>query len=80
MALHLHDGQEEEERKEHWSKVTRLPLESFRKTYFKPEGTGHRKNVLYNGTARVRVARSSDLLHRVLGWIDWVSRRNGIFG
>jgi hypothetical protein len=74
LALHLHDGQNESERKDFWSRITRIPVTQFRKTWIKPEGTGHRKNVLYNGTARVRVSRSGALLHRVLGWIDFVSQ------
>lgn len=72
IALHLHSGQDELERREFWSQVTGLPLDQFRKTYIKPEGTGHRKNVLYNGTASMRVTKSTDLLHRVAGWIEAV--------
>lgn len=74
IRLHLHAGQTEDERKAYWSGVTGLPLSQFRKTFIKPEGTGHRKNVLYNGTASVRVTRSTDLLHRVMGWVDAVSQ------
>jgi hypothetical protein len=70
MKLHLHSGQDETERKMYWSAETGIPLGNFRKTYIKPEGTGHRKNLLYNGTASVRVPRSSADLHRMLGWID----------
>lgn len=72
MSLHLHAGQSEAERKVFWSEATGIPLEQFFKTFVKPEGTGHRKNVLYQGTASVRITRSTDLLHRVLGWIDAV--------
>ncbi len=71
--LHLHAGQNEEERREFWSAVTCIPTSEFRKTFIKPEGTGHRKNVLYNGTIQVRVTRSTDLLHRVNGWIEAVA-------
>lgn len=70
IALHLHRGQEETERQAYWSRVTAFGMHQFRKTFFKPEGTGHRKNVLYNGTASIRVTCSTDLLHRVMGWID----------
>lgn len=72
IKLHLHSGQEEEERKEFWAKATGLTGEQFRKTYIKPEGTGHRKNILYNGTASIRVTKSTNLFHRVTGWIDAV--------
>jgi hypothetical protein len=71
--LHLHDGQSEKERKAFWSDVTGIPESDFRKTFIKPEGSGHRKNVLYNGTIQVRITRSTDLLHRLLGWIDAVA-------
>lgn len=70
ISLHLHSGQDEDERKAYWSRISHLPIGQFRKTYVKPEGTGHRKNRLYNGTATVVVARSSTLLQRVQGWID----------
>jgi hypothetical protein len=69
ISLHLHEGQDESERA-YWSMEAGLLLNQFRKTFWKAEGTGHRKNVLYYGTARIRITRSSDLLHRVLGWID----------
>lgn len=74
IALHLHGGQEEGERKIFWSQLTGFELRQFRKTFYKAEGTGHRKNVLYAGTALIRIHRSTDLLHRLLGWIDVVSR------
>lgn len=73
IGMHLHSGQDESERKTFWSSVTEIPPEQFRKTFIKPEGTGHRKNRLYNGTASVRVRRSGDLSHRVMGWIDALS-------
>ena len=68
--LHLHTGQDEEERRAFWSAVTGIALKDFRKAYVKPEGTGHRKNVLYNGTISIRVRCSGTMFHRVMGWID----------
>lgn len=53
--------------------MTGIPLDGFRKTFVKREGTGHRKNVLYNGTASIRVQRSGAMLDRVMGWIDAVA-------
>ena len=70
ISLHLHSGQEETERQTFWSNVTGIPTDRFRKTFVKPEGTGHRKKALYNGTAQVRVTKSAALLDRVLGWIE----------
>lgn len=71
ISLHLHAGQDEDERRQFWSLVTGLPLSQFRKTFIKPEGTGHRKNILYNGTASIRIY-NTELLHRVLAWVDTV--------
>jgi hypothetical protein len=80
VRLHLHDGQDEDERREFWMSVTGLPIECFPKSFIKPEGSGHRKNVLYNGTALVRVRRSSELLHRVKGWIESVADTGSTLG
>jgi hypothetical protein len=70
ISLNLHDGQAEPALSKYWSTMTGIPLSQFRKTYLKAEGTGHRKNLLYQGTASIRVTRSADLLNRVKGWID----------
>lgn len=80
VGLHLHSGQDEAERIDYWSEVTGLDRTHFRKTFIKPEGTGHRKNVLYNGTASIRVRRSGELSHRVLGWIDAVRDPHRLIG
>jgi len=47
-----------------------MDIHQFRKTYVKEEGTGHRKNRLYNGTISVLLLGKGDELQRVLGWID----------
>ena len=73
IMLHLHAGQDEKERQAFWSQQTGLALDQFRKSFIKPEGTGHRKNVLYNGTAQVRISRSTAIRHHLLGWIDGLS-------
>ncbi|MGH2760191.1 MAG: hypothetical protein ACRDKJ_11605 [Actinomycetota bacterium] len=70
IILHLHAGQTEAERRSFWSTQTGLPLEQFRKTFIKPEGTGHRKNKLYNGTAQIRIRRGTALNYQVLGWLE----------
>jgi hypothetical protein len=78
-ALHLHTGQDDSERKEFWSRTTGIPVDAFRKTFIKAEGTGHRKNILYHGTIKVRITCSTDLLHRLLGWIDVVAEQLASF-
>lgn len=70
VRLHLHTGQDEDEARTFWSAVTGVPRAQFGKTFWKAEGSGHRKNVLHRGTAQVVVRRSGDLLHTVLAWID----------
>jgi transcriptional regulator with XRE-family HTH domain len=69
VHLQLHGGQDEKKIKYYWSKLTGVPEHRFGKTYIKPEGTGHRKNKLYNGTIRISMY-NKNLLYRVLAWID----------
>ena len=40
------------------------------KTHVKKEGTGHRKNILYNGTLRIIIC-DVRLLRKILGWIEY---------
>lgn len=74
VYLHLHSGQNEVEMKTFWSKVTKLPISQFGKSYVKQEGTGHRKRVLYNGTVSLAVC-NRNLLYKILGWIEGFSQR-----
>ena len=71
LFLNLHSGQNEDEIKDFWSKIIKLPKEQFGKSYIKKEGTGHRKNILYKGTLRVDVC-NLNLLYKILGWIDGI--------
>ncbi len=73
-SLHLHSGQNEKQIKAYWSKITNIPIHRFGKSYIKKEGSGYRKNRLYNGTIKIRVC-DSNLLHRVLGWIEGVIQK-----
>lgn len=70
-SLHLHSGQNENEMKKYWARITGIPITQFRKSYIKKEGSGYRKNRLYNGTIKIRVC-DSNLLHRILGLIEGV--------
>ena len=54
-GIHLHEGQNDQDEKLFWSKLTGIPLDNFHKTFYKPVGTGHRKNILYHGTIKIRV-------------------------
>ena len=71
--LHVHTGQDDDSMKAFWSRVTDLPLSKFGKSYMKREGTGHRKNMLYQGTIAIHIS-SKDLLYRIHGWIEGFSK------
>ena len=72
IYLHLHSGQKEEDMKLYWSKLTSIPLKNFGKSFVKPEGSGYRKNILYNGTVKLSVTTkgSTYLLFKILGAIN----------
>src|SRR3989338_6994996 len=72
-SLHLHSGQNEEQIKNYWSEITGIPIEQFRKSFIKTEGSGYRKNILYNGTIKIRVC-DGNLLQKILGWIEGVTK------
>ena len=71
--LNIHSGQDDQSIKAFWACVTELPLTQFGKSYVKKEGTGHRKNTLYQGTIRIVVC-DRNLLHKIRGWIEGVSQ------
>ncbi len=75
-SLHLHQGQEEEMEIRFWSRLTKIPIKNFRKTFIKPIGTGHRKNILYHGTIKIRVMGRGGVLlrHRIMAWAEAVAR------
>lgn len=79
MYMHLHTGQNEEGVRYYWSNLTGIPLENFRKTFFKPEGSGYRKNKLHHGTVTVRAKGkgSTYLLFQILGAIAGVIHQSG---
>lgn len=68
-SIYYHSGQDEKSMKSFWSSVTGIPTKQFHKSTFKKEGTGHRKNILYNGTCKIRVC-NADLHQKVLAWIE----------
>ena len=76
LYLNIHSGQDEAKIKEFWSRVIGLPISQFGKSYIKKEGTGYRKNILYNGTIKVEIC-DKDLLYKILGWIEGVIVNSG---
>ena len=76
VYLNIHSGQDEVEIKKFWSNIIGLPVSQFGKSYIKKEGTGHRKNILYNGTIKIEIC-DKDLLYKILGWIEGVVQKEG---
>jgi hypothetical protein len=72
--LNIHANQNDKKVKKYWSKITNIPLSQFSKSYLKPEGTGHRKNILHNGVIRVKFG-NEDLRHRIMTWITVISQQ-----
>ena len=72
--LHIHYGNDDRKIKMFWAKVTGIPLKNFGKSYIKPQGTGHRTNILPNGVIKIRVKGigTENLRHRILAWTDKV--------
>ncbi|MDA2922176.1 hypothetical protein MYX07_02800 [Patescibacteria group bacterium AH-259-L07] len=71
--LNIHADQNDNRIKRYWSKITGIPLTSFGKSYIKPEGTGHRKNILHNGVIKIRVG-DENLRHRIMTWIKMLQQ------
>ncbi|MBI2093049.1 MAG: hypothetical protein HYT75_08690 [Deltaproteobacteria bacterium] len=69
--LHIHSGQDETSIKKYWSSITGISTERFGKSHVKKEGSGHRKNKLYNGTIKINIF-DKNLLFKILGWIGGV--------
>lgn len=70
--LHIHYGNDEKRIKKYWSRLTRIPLKNFGKSFIKPRGTGHRTNILPNGIIKIRVKGigTENLRHRILAWSE----------
>lgn len=73
LTLNLYPQQDEAKVKKFWSELTGIPLENFRKTFIKPPNKGYKKNNLYYGTCKLKVARGTDLRYRVFGWVQAVT-------
>lgn len=73
LSLHLHEGNSESRAKSHWRDVLALPRAEFWKSYIKPAGTGHRKNIHAQGVCRVVVRNGTDAWLRTMTWIDSVA-------
>ncbi len=70
--LHIHNRDDDLMIKKYWSKITNIPLNNFGKSFIKPQGTGHRKNVLRHGIIRIQISGkgTENLRHRIMAWVD----------
>jgi hypothetical protein len=68
-SINLHADNDDASARTFWSTELAIPLANFTKTYVKPDGTGHRKNHLVHGVARVTVRRSSDAWLTTMVWV-----------
>lgn len=68
--LNIYPQQDDLKIKKFWSDITGIPLNKFGKTFIKPVNKNYKKNTLYYGTIKVRVAKGTDFRHQVFGWIN----------
>lgn len=76
--LNIYPQQNESEIKQFWSDLTGIPVNNFGKTYVKPFSSGYKKNNLYYGTMRIEVPKSTDMKHKVYGWLKAVLNENEV--
>ncbi|TSC86058.1 MAG: Uncharacterized protein G01um10147_996 [Microgenomates group bacterium Gr01-1014_7] len=74
--LNIYPQQNESEVKKFWSELTDIPVKNFGKTYVKPFSSGYKKNNLYYGTMRIEVPKSTNMKHKVFGWLKAVLSEN----
>ena len=74
LALHLHEGNDDDAAKQWWAESLGLSGVKFHKTFVKPRGTGHRKNRWLHGVCRVQMRRSADAYNRTMEWIDCLAQ------
>lgn len=67
--LNIYPQQNELKIKQFWSKLTKIPIENFGKSFVKPLNKGFKKNNLYYGTIKILVLKGTDMRYRVFGWI-----------
>lgn len=67
IGLHIHNLHTTKDVEKYWSKITKIPLSQFNKTYIKKTSLGQRKNILYNGTCAVKIC-DKNLFRKIKGW------------
>lgn len=69
-SLNIYQQQNENNIKNFWSQLTNIPVKNFGKSYIKPLNKNYKKNNLYYGTIKIRVAKGTDSRYRVFGWVN----------
>ncbi|MFZ2310082.1 MAG: hypothetical protein WAW11_00885 [Patescibacteria group bacterium] len=72
--LHIHAQDDDLAIKKYWSNLTGIPLQNFGKSFIKPAGTGHRKNILPHGIIRIQVFGKGieNTRHRIMTWVEQI--------
>jgi hypothetical protein len=70
LALHLHEGNSDEQARDHWRGALDLPQARFHKTFIKPKGTGHRKNTHVHGVCTVKIMKCADAWQTISAWLE----------
>lgn len=68
--LNIYSHQNETELVRFWSSLCGIPVFRFGKSFVKPSSKGVKKNTLYYGTIKIRAPKSTNLKHKVFGWIE----------
>ena len=68
--LNIYPHQNDPELKQFRSSLSGIPVSNFGKSFVKPTSKGVKRNNLYYGTIKIRVPKSTDLKHKVFGWIQ----------
>lgn len=72
VSLYLHDNLNEKEAKIFWSKLTKIPLNQFRKNYIVKNNPHRLRKVKHiYGVSRITIS-NIDLHRKIMGWIEGV--------
>lgn len=72
--LNIYPQQSEKDIKEFWSALTGIPISRFGKSFIKPVSKGYKKNTLYYGTIKITIPKSTDMKHKISGWLTGALR------
>ena len=67
IRLFIHRVYQDENCEKYWSSVTKIPIERFQKTVFKPSPHILKKNQEYKGCCRIEITRS-EIFWKIIEW------------